>query len=330
MRKDILIDLPEEIADILAGVSDLNNSIPVVMKKVKSLTGTAAWSLLVDESFFQAVSLQTSRNIQKWRFNGGIAGLVRDTGKTTAVGDVSGNESYNEKADGFHNIIIASLLCAPLKVRDEVIGILRVINKKNGAPFSGEDIKLLTDVSLCLGIALERVFLYKKVEEISMTDELTGLYNIRFLSHSLDIEIERSHRYGSLFSVIFMDLDNLRKVNEKYGHLAGSRVLIETSHLLVDNLRKIDIIIRYGGDEFVIILPQTPRDAGFYVAERLRRVIEKNIFMKPEGYALKVTASFGVASFPDDAKKKEDLLNIADKAMFSGKASTKNTVFGAQ
>jgi diguanylate cyclase (GGDEF)-like protein len=176
----------------------------------------------------------------------------------------------------------------------------------------------------------EQAFLYKKIDDITVTDDLTGLYNARFLNQSIEIEIERSLRYGSLFSLIFLDIDNLKKVNEKFGHLTGSKVLVETARLLQDNLRKVDVTIRYGGDEFVIVLPQTTKEGGFLVAERLRKIIEKNLFLKKEKKPLKITASFGVASFPDNAKNKEALLRLADKAMFRGKFSTKNVVFAAK
>jgi diguanylate cyclase (GGDEF)-like protein len=127
-----------------------------------------------------------------------------------------------------------------------------------------------------------------------------------------------------------MDMDNFKKINDRFGHLVGSRTLIEIAQLLQKNLRLVDIISRYGGDEFVIILPQTPRESSFLVAERLRKVIEKNVFLKQEDYSIRLTASFGVASFPDDARNKEELLDIADKAMFRGKFSTKNIVFEAK
>jgi two-component system cell cycle response regulator len=170
----------------------------------------------------------------------------------------------------------------------------------------------------------------EKIEEISLTDDLTGLYNIRFLNQSIDIEIERSHRFGSIFSLIFMDIDDLKKVNDRFGHLTGSRVLIETARILQENMRKVDIIIRYGGDEFVIIMPQTSKESGFMVADRLRRTIEESVFLKSEDHPVRITASFGVASFPVNAKNKEELLVIADKALYHGKFSTKNVVYAAE
>lgn len=170
----------------------------------------------------------------------------------------------------------------------------------------------------------------EKIEEISITDDLTGLYNIRFLSQSIDLEIERSRRFGSMFALIFMDIDDLKKVNDKFGHLTGSKVLIETAAVLQVNLRKVDILIRYGGDEFVIIMPQTTKESGFLVADRLRKTIEEKVFLKNGDHPVRITASFGVASFPVNAKDKEELIAIADKALYHGKFSTKNVVFAAE
>lgn len=118
-------------------------------------------------------------------------------------------------------------------------------------------------------------------------------------------------------------------VVDKHGHLVGSKILAEIGQLLSGNLRSVDIITRYGGDEFVIILPQTPVTAGFQIAERLRKAVEQYVFLKHEGYSIKITAGLGVASYPDNAKSKEELFRIADEAMYRGKFSTKNTVYAA-
>ncbi len=327
------IDFFNEITNILTTASDLNKSLNSILKKTKTITSAEAWSLLiVNDLFFKTISLKASMNIRKFRFKAdrGITGWVLEKGLPLIIQDVSEDVRFDRQADGFQKLKIKSLIYVPLKVQGRLVGILRLINKRQGTFFTDEDLKLLMNISNCIAITLEQASLNRKIEEISITDDLTGLYNIRYLNQSMAFEIERSLRYGSLFSLIFMDIDDLKKVNEKFGHLTGSKVLVETARLLQDNLRKVDITIRYGGDEFVIILPQTTKEAGFLVAERLRKVVEKNIFLKKEDGHIRITASFGVASFPDHAKNKEELLKIADKAMYRGKLSTKNVVFAAK
>ena len=333
MHKNHLIDFLDEITRTFSTPSDLNKTLISVMKKTKAFTGAEAWSLLItDDLFSKRIALKKSMNIKKFRYERGtgIAGRVLAKGVPVTVRNVPEDKRFNKSADGFSKLNIRSLICAPLKVNDGVIGILRLINKRQENSFSDTDLKLLVSISHNINMMFEQAFLYKKIDDITVTDDLTGLYNARFLNQSIEIEIERSLRYGSLFSLIFLDIDNLKKVNEKFGHLTGSKVLVETARLLQDNLRKVDVTIRYGGDEFVIVLPQTSKEGGFLVAERLRKIIEKNLYLKKEKNPLKITASFGVASFPDNAKNKEALLRLADKAMFRGKFSTKNVVFAAK
>jgi diguanylate cyclase (GGDEF)-like protein len=300
-----------------------------MMEHVQKITDCAAWSLLFnDEPFFEIVRFHTSRKLRKFRFRKGvgIAGWILEKNTPMIVNNGAEDKRYNKEVDRFSSVPIKSLMCAPLEIRERVVGVLRLINKKGGDGFTENDLKLLVNAANYAVIAIERSFLYEEIKN----DDLTNLYNFRYLHQAIDMEIERAQRYGSLFSLIFMDLDNFKEVNDKFGHLIGSRLLIETSLLLKKNLRTIDVITRYGGDEFVMILPQTTHDGCFQVAERLRQVIEKTVFLKNQGHTIRLTASFGVASFPDIAKNREELIHLADRAMYRGKFSSKNTVFAAR
>jgi diguanylate cyclase (GGDEF)-like protein len=333
MHNNDLISCLDGITSILSTSSDLNKDLISVMRKIKVFTGAEAWSLhITDDLFYKKIGLKKSINIKTFRHSkdAGITGMVLGERVPVIVRDTSKDKRFNKEADGFNKLKVRSLICSPLKVKDGITGVLRLINKRRENSFSDEDLKLLVSISHTIAMIFEQAFLYRKIDEVTVTDDLTGLYNIRFLNRSIEMEIEMSQRYGSLFSLIFLDIDNLKKVNERFGHLAGSRVLIETARLLQDNLRKVDVTIRYGGDEFVIILPQTSIEGGFLVAERLRKIIEKYKFLKNENTPINMTASFGVASFPGNADSKEALLKLADKAMFRGKFSTKNVVFAAK
>lgn len=191
-----------------------------------------------------------------------------------------------------------------------------VINYKN--------LNFLLDQS---SLAFENAARFTSAKNLLYIDELTGLFNYRFLEVALDRELKRAERYGSNLSVLFLDLDLFKNVNDTHGHLVGSKVLKEVGSLLTKSVREVDTVIRYGGDEYTIILVETGMSGAATVAERIRRSIETNDFLAADGYAIKLTACLGYSCFPDDAKTKTELLDLADRAMYHGKASGKNRVF---
>lgn len=179
-------------------------------------------------------------------------------------------------------------------------------------------------------LALDNASRYSFAKDLLYIDELTGLYNYRFLDVVLDRELKRSDRYGSNLSVLFLDIDLFKMVNDMFGHLIGSSVLREVGMLLRKSVRDVDAVIRYGGDEYTIVLVETGLDGAAIVAERIRKTIETHTFARADGLAIKLTVSLGYACSPDDAKTKADLLEMADRAMYRGKAGGKNLAFHAQ
>ncbi len=326
------LDFFDEITRVFNSTSDMDKSLESIMGKAASMTESKAWTILLnDASLLKVKPVQASKKIRQFTFDKriSIAGAVMEKRIPLIVTNVSKDRRYNEKVDRHPRLKLNSMLCAPLVINNKIIGVAELINKKQGGVFTELDMNILVNASHYVAMTIKRALLYYKIEEISITDDLTNLYNIRYLDQAVDIEIERASRYRSMFSLIFMDIDNFKKVNDRYGHLVGSKVLIEMGQLLQDSLRKVDVVSRYGGDEFVVILPQTPRDSSFMVAERLRKSIEKHVFSRDEKLFIRLTASLGIASYPDDAKNKVDLLELADSAMYRGKFSTKNAVFSA-
>jgi diguanylate cyclase (GGDEF)-like protein len=298
------------------------------------MTQAEAWTvLLVDqetgELVFENTSARQKKDIQKLRLKmgEGIAGWVAREGIPLVVPDVSSDERFIGKIDKAIHFKTKSLMCVPIRIHDQVLGVLELVNKKTGKAFSKEDLDLLMRLVDLTAIAIERTSLYQKMTELALTDDLTKLFNTRYLNRTIEIEIQRSTRYQTSVSLIFMDVDYFKRINDRYGHLIGSKVLVEMGQLLLRTLRTIDIVARYGGDEFVVVLPQTPPTAATQIAERMRKSIEQNTFLKKEGYALKLTASFGVASYPETAKSKEDLIRLADDAMYTVKHQTRNAVY---
>jgi len=175
-------------------------------------------------------------------------------------------------------------------------------------------------------IAIENARYVQRIHELTITDDCTKLYNSRYLHAVLDAEVYRSSRYHYEFSLIFIDLDYFKKVNDKYGHLVGSKLLAQLGQLIKGHLRLIDFAFRYGGDEFVVLLPQTPKRSAINVARRLHQLIGRHTFLSEEGLNLKVTASLGVACFPDDAQTKEQIIRLADEAMYLVKKNERNSI----
>lgn len=176
-------------------------------------------------------------------------------------------------------------------------------------------------------LAFENAAHYTTARNLLYIDELTGLFNYRYLEVALERELKRAERYGSNLSVIFLDLDDFKKINDEFGHLIGSKVLREVGKLLKKSVREVDTVIRYGGDEYTVILIETNPIVATTVAERIRSSLEKHVFLANEGFQIRVTASLGFACYPDDTKSKVELLEFADQAMYRGKANGKNIVF---
>ncbi|MDA8155726.1 MAG: sensor domain-containing diguanylate cyclase [Actinomycetota bacterium] len=219
-----------------------------------------------------------------------------------------------------------SYICLPMKSRGKGLGAIELINKKGGE-FTRKDLADILRFTDYISLAVERAVLYEKMQELVITDDLTKLFNTRYMIRSIETEVLRSKRYGNSVSLIFMDIDYFKEVNDNYGHLIGSKLLVEMGQFMLKNLRELDVVARYGGDEFVIILPQTNPQKAVQTAERLRRSLEQHVFLKKEGYNLKVTASFGVASYPESAGSREELIRLADEAMYKVKHRTRNGVY---
>src|SRR6267143_1365081 len=201
---------------------------------------------------------------------------------------------------------------------------------QHGKPFDRQDLHLLTHLAEQASIALERLNLQEQAASLGVTDELTKLHNARYLEQALDREARRCRRYGSIMALIFLDLDDFKRINDQYGHPMGSQCLTELARIMMKSVRDVDILARYGGDEFVVILPETTVSTARAVAERLHEAITSHTFLSDQGIKARLTASIGIAGFPDHAQTKEDLLRKADEAMYQAKAEGPNKIHVAE
>ncbi|MFQ5601411.1 MAG: diguanylate cyclase [Candidatus Krumholzibacteriia bacterium] len=221
-----------------------------------------------------------------------------------------------------------SLVCAPLVAKESQLGLLLAVRDTLPVGFGSSDLKLLTVLANQTAIALENTALYERLKREAVTDGLTGIHNYRSLMNALRTEFRRARRHDQVFTFVMADVDHLKIYNERFGHLAGSQVLAEVARLLVGNCRSTDIVGKYGGDEFAVILPQTGVPGALAVGERMRAAIERHTFKHvPQG---EVTCTFGVAVFPTDATDMRALIRQADRVLFTAKRAGKNVVLSTQ
>lgn len=178
-------------------------------------------------------------------------------------------------------------------------------------------------------VALDHAVKLKRAESLLVTDDLTRLYNSSFLSSVLHREVRRTSRTGNSLSLLFIDLDNFDAVNDSHGHLCGSRALVEAAQVIQRSARETDIVARFGGDEFVVVLPDTGNEGAKVVAERVRENLAKHRFLTTAGFEVRLTASIGSAALPEAASTADELLRAADYAMYGVKAQGKNGILVA-
>ena len=221
---------------------------------------------------------------------------------------------------------VRNVLCVPLTMQGRVEGALCLLNKHNRQAFTQEEINTVSTLAVHAGVAIDNARFLEKKEQQAVTDSLTGLCNHMEFQKHLAEELERSHRYGGEFSLLMLDLDHFKMVNDSYGHQVGDSILKEMAHNLRSQLRSVDKVFRYGGEEFAVILPETGQGGAKVIAEELRRRIAACSYNVGAGQALKITVSIGAASFPRDAEQREDLIGAADQALFSAKRMGRNRI----
>ena len=219
------------------------------------------------------------------------------------------------------------VVAVPLICGERILGVIEGIREGAAArSFRKADVALLDSLSLPIASALANAVRIAEAERLSQTDDLTKLHNARYLRQFLLNEIRRARRYGSSVAALFLDLDDFKRINDEHGHLVGSHVLMEVAGVILSSVRDTDAVARYGGDEFVIVLPDTGTELAGSVAERIRHKMGKYHFTGGRRLQLSLTASFGVAAFPLHASSPQQLIACADTAMYEAKAGNKNCV----
>jgi len=219
------------------------------------------------------------------------------------------------------------VIAVPLVSGERVLGVLEGVRVGAGArQFSATETSLLTALAIPIGSTLANSVRIAEAERLSLTDDLTKLHNARYLRQFLVNEIKRARRYQSNVAALFLDLDDFKRVNDRHGHLAGSHALMEVAAVILPCVRDTDCVVRYGGDEFVVILPEAGIGEAVQVADRIRARVEQHQFTGGRRLRFSLTASFGIAVFPEHALSPQQLIACADTAMYGAKAANKNCI----
>lgn len=307
--------------------------LKIIMEKTADFVNAEGWSILLldrekQELVFEAAAGEAGQKLigMRLKINQGVAGWVARTGKSLIVEDVTKDPRFYDGVDKKTKFITKSILCVPMKSGNEILGVVEVVNKVGGEPFTKDDLEIFENLVQHITIALRNAQLYRKMEETSITDDLTKLYNTRYCNQIVDKLIRERIVTRSKISLIFFDVDFFKLVDDNYGHLVGSETLRLIGERAKSVIRDKDIAVRYGGDEYIIVLPDTDKPTAAIIAERIRKVIEEKPFPAQDGKNFNVTVTLGVATFPEDALSRDDLIGRADRAMYEGKMTGRNRV----
>jgi diguanylate cyclase (GGDEF)-like protein len=276
----------------------------------------------------EMLEVRASRGINRWlmenvrvRKGEGISGKVYEHGMPALINGEAAIKNYGSAPRSHYKT--SSSLSLPLKVADEIIGVLNLSDKRSGVSFAQSDISLLSPFILQASALLKLSVCNDTLEEmkkLSMTDALTGLFNRRYFDIRLEEEFLRAKRYNLILSLAILDIDDFKPFNDTEGHIAGDNILKEVAFIMTSAVRSHDILARFGGEEFAIIMPQTPKAEAFRVSERIRENIKRNIKPTWKIYHKKqLTLCSGVATYPECGPMKEELIRCADKALYQAK-----------
>ena len=325
-----------DVAKALTSMLDLDSILQAIMEKMAEYFRPDTWSLLmVDEEkneLYFAIAVGSAAEALKnvrLKVGEGIAGWVAKHGERLIVPDVLTDPRFAKRIDEMTKWETRSIICVPLRSKHRVLGVIQLVNV-NMQGFSDQELFFLQSLCDYAAIAIENARAVEKIQELTITDDCTGLYNARHLYKTLETEVYRSARFSYEFTILFIDLDHFKQVNDTHGHLIGSKLLSEIGYLIKAQLRLIDYAFRYGGDEFVVLLPQTGKDSALVVARRLRDTLRTTLFCQEEGLNLNVRASIGVATYPHDAQTPHDVIRQADEMMYLVKNTTRDNIGIAQ
>lgn len=320
-----------EVAQGLGANLDMSKTLSLILSETRRVVNYHTGIIYLwheDEQILVPAAIRSpfSEQLRKMYFplGEGVVGIAAKSGQPQIVFDAR-KDLHLRSMPGI-NQFLRSLLVVPLLVDNKIIGVV-TIGKKEPNAFGPKQMQILSILGGQAAVAMANSLLYKKIEKLAITDGLTKVYNHRYFYKRAEEELERAKRYGKVFAIIMLDLDYFKKFNDQFGHKAGDLALSTVSQILMDSTRNIDVVCRYGGEEFTIILPETDSESAKPVAERIRAAVENYYFAVAEGQPpVHITVSIGIATYPRDASNLDELIEYADRALYYSKEHGKNTV----
>jgi diguanylate cyclase (GGDEF)-like protein len=307
------------ISSAISSTLDLSSILQSAVEEVgRALKSHRAAIVLWEDGTFKPEGMSIYERAAEVERGNSEGAAQRDPAQSN--GRASSASKLKESRDA--GLTMPPPLEVPITYRNSIIGTLVVEDDAPGRIWEDEEVLMVKTVSDQLAVAISHARLFHQMQTQAMTDGLTGLFNHRYFQECLDREINRADRNNDRVSLILLDLDQLKRINDLYGHRTGDTALRHVAEIMRGTVREVDICARYGGEEFVVILPQCGREDALKVAERLREAIAT----VPIPIAGQVTASLGCATYPSAAKTKEELVEMADRAMYLAKAAGRNKV----
>jgi diguanylate cyclase (GGDEF)-like protein len=323
-RRDALLDIVRAVNTTLepSKIADL------IVDRAATWVPAPCWAIVASDQLSGELSALADRGLEPDMGPAlyGIAKWVMQRGEEFVTADLRSDPRVSSET-------VATVMAFPLVCRGRRIGALMGLDRLPSTREPRMSPAILRAVRVLLepaAVALDNALQLKRAEALSVTDDLTHLYNTRYLNQVLRRETKRASRSGRPLSLLFIDLDGFKGINDTHGHLFGSRALVEAAAVIRGSARETDVVARFGGDEFALVLPDTGGEGAYAVGERIREKIAAHHFLVADGLDISLTASVGVATLPDVAASAEELMHAADTAMYLVKELGKNGIQAAR
>lgn len=320
-----------ELARALMSELDLSSIARTVSEYTKRYIKADLWALLMldpqkNELYYVSVDGQENQRLSDIRIpvGEGLAGWVAQHGETLLVPEASPNSRLGSAAGGI-GFVVRSAIGLPIRGRKGTLGVLEIFNPH---PDANSDyliafLHILVDYA---AIAIENAQDVARIQHLTITDDVTGLYNARHLYNLLSQELEAAQKHSSALSMVFLDLDRFKEVNDQHGHLIGTELLAKVGRCLQTLSRPSDKCFRYGGDEFAVLMPGTTREQALQLARAIHEKLAQSIFVFGNDLKLRIRASAGIATYPGDGRTVHAILGAADQRMYHVKATGRGRV----